>query len=48
MIKRKSIRRQVAQKKWTQFEIKRLHKCIEIFGIDFTLIGKMFPNRTRC
>jgi hypothetical protein len=34
-------------RKWTYKEVKRLHRCVEIFGTDFSIITKLFPNRKR-
>jgi hypothetical protein len=34
-------------RKWTHREVKRLHRCVEIFGTDFSIITKLFPNRKR-
>lgn len=34
-------------KKWTIREVRRLHRCVEIFGTDFSIIAKLFPTRKR-
>lgn len=33
--------------KWTEEETKKFYKAIEIFGADFSMIAKLFPNRNR-
>jgi len=33
--------------KWTEEETTRFYRALEIFGTDFTLITKLFPNRNR-
>jgi hypothetical protein len=33
--------------KWTEEETKKFYRAIELFGTDFSLITKLFPNRNR-
>jgi uncharacterized protein (DUF2132 family) len=33
--------------KWTEEETTRFYRALELFGTDFTLITKLFPNRNR-
>lgn len=33
--------------KWTEEETVRFYRALELFGTDFTLITKLFPNRNR-
>jgi hypothetical protein len=33
--------------KWTAEETRKFYKAIEIFGADFSMIAKLFPNRNR-
>jgi len=33
--------------KWTEEETKKFYRALELFGTDFSLITKLFPNRNR-
>jgi len=33
--------------KWTKEETAKFYKAIEIFGSDFSMVAKLFPNRNR-